>query len=175
MLMIFLIYFSAPFLLLLVLIVRASAVVWKLSFEQLNFFSVHIDVDNEWLLYVDYDTDSNFYFRLLKGEWYLWFNCYFFFNFNGGETIVNELDFLDIIAYNAFDMRNFRYLYRGILFKQQYDKNDYFFLYQFNNLYIKRYNLKRNLKLLNNNTYNVLNNSSNLDRLYNKKKYYYIK
>lgn len=67
-LMIFLIYFSMPFFLLLVLMVRASFVVWKLSFEQLNFITVHTDVDNEWLLYIDYDTDSNFYFRLLKSE-----------------------------------------------------------------------------------------------------------
>jgi hypothetical protein len=72
-------------------------------------------------------------------------------------------------------MRNFRYLYKCISFKQQYNKNDYFFLYQFGNLYSKRYNLKRNLKLLNTRTYDVLNNSDCLDELHNKKKYYYIK
>jgi hypothetical protein len=66
-------------------------------------------------------------------------------------------------------------LYKHTLFKQQYNKNDYFFLYQFNKLYMKRYNLKRNLKLLNAKTYNVLNNSNNLDELCNKKKYYYTR
>jgi len=127
------------------------------------------------LLYIDYDTDSNFYFRLLKGEWYLWFNCYFFFNLNGGETIINELDFLDVIAYNAFDKRNLRYLYRRISFKHSYSKGDYFFLYQFNNQYTKRHNLKRNLELLGERTYNILNNSDCVDELNNKKKYYHIK
>jgi hypothetical protein len=74
-----------------------------------------------------------------------------------------------------FDIRNLKYVYKNIIYKNQYNKNDYFYLYQFNNIYKKRYNLKYNLKLLNKNTYNVLNNSDNLHKLNKKKKYYHIK
>jgi len=141
----------------------------------LNFFTLPSDVDDEWLMHVDYDTDSNFHFKLLKSEYYLWFNCYFFFNFNGGEVLLNDLDFLDIISYNMFDLRNFKYVYKNISYKETYDNNDSYFLYQFNDIYLKEYNLKRNLELLNNNTYNILNNLDNLQKLNNKKKKYYIK
>jgi hypothetical protein len=174
-LMIIFLYLNMLLLLVFILLIKLCYSIWKLSFEQLNFFTVLTDIDDEWFIYIDYDTDSNLYFRLLKGEYYLWFNCYFFFNFNGGETILNELDFLDIIIYNIFDIRNLKYAYKDIYYKNKYNKNDYFYLYQFNNIYKKRYNLKYNLKLLNKNTYNVLNNSDKLLKLNEKKKYYYIK
>ena len=174
-LMIIFLYLNMPLLLIFIFLIKACYSIWKLAFEQLNFFSVYLDVDDEWYVYTDYDTDSNFYFKLLKGEYYLWFNCYFFFNFNGGETILNELEFLDIIAYNIFDARNLKYSYKDIFYRNEYNKEDYFYLYQFNNIYLKRYNLKYNLKLLNKETYNVLNNFDNLQKLNNKKKYYYIK
>jgi hypothetical protein len=174
-LLIIFIYFNIPLLVIFFFLIKPSYLIWKVAFEQLNFFTVQNDIDDEWLMHIDYDTDSNFYFKLLKGEYYLWFNCYFFFNFNGGEVILNELDFLDIIVYNTFDLRNLKYIYRDINYKEEYIKDDYFFLYQFNDEYIKKYNLKHNLKLLNNNTYNILNNPDNLQKLNNIKKYYYIK
>jgi hypothetical protein len=74
-----------------------------------------------------------------------------------------------------FDIRNLKYAYKDIIYKSEYNKNDYFYLYQFNNIYKKKYNLKYNLKLLNKNTYNILNNVDNLQKLNEKKKYYYIK
>jgi hypothetical protein len=174
-LMIIFLYFNMPLLFILMLLMKVCYSIWKLAFEQLNFFTIQTNIDDEWYVYIDYDTDANFYFRLLKGEYYLWFNCYFFFNFNGGETILNELDFLDIIIYNMFDIRNLKYAYKDIIYKSEYNKNDYFYLYQFNNIYKKKYNLKYNLKLLNKNTYNILNNVDNLQKLNEKKKYYYIK
>ena len=114
-------------------------------------------------MHVDYDTDSNFTFKLLKSEYYLWFNCYFFFSFNGGEALLNDLDCLDIIFYNTFDLRNLKYVYKDISYKEVYDKDDSFFLY--NSMYLKEYNLKRNLKLLDKNTFNILNNLDNIKKL----------
>lgn len=169
-LMIIFLYWNMPLLLILIILIKACYSIWKLSFEQFNFLSINLDIDDEWYIYTDYDTDSNFYFKLLKSEHYLWFNCYFFFNFYGGETILNELEFLDIIAYNMFDNRNLKYFYKDIYYKNEYNKEDYYYLYQFNNIYIKRYNLKYNLKLLNNDTYNILTNLDNLQKLNNKKK-----
>lgn len=122
---------------------------------------------------MDYDTDANFYFRVSKGEYYLWLNCYFFYFFYGGETFISDSDFLDGIVYNAFDVRNFRCLYKNIHYKEAYDKDDYFFLYQFDDIYESRYNLKYSLKLLNKETFSVLNSADKLDKLNSLKKYYY--
>jgi len=123
------------------------------------------NIDEEWLIYIDYDTDANYYFRLLKGEHYLWFNCYFYFFYYGGETFISDIDCLDAIVYNTFDIRNFKYLYKNIFYKENYNKDNYFFLYQFNNIYKNRYNLNYNLKLLNKDTYSILNNSDKLNKL----------
>ena len=137
--------------------------------------AVNLDVDNEWNQHIDYDTDSTFYFQLYKGEYYLWYNCRFFFYFHGGSTILNDFDFIDIILYKVFDYRNFKYIYKNIIYKSIYNNKDYYFLYEFNNIYIKRYNLKYNVKLLNKFTYNILNNTDNLKILENKKKIIYAK
>jgi len=124
-------------------------------------------------MHIDYDTDSTFYFQLAKGEYYLWYNSRFFFYFHGGETILNDFDFIDIILYKVFDYCNFKYIYKDILYKHFYSNDDYYFLYEFNNIYLKKYNLKYNVKLLNKFTYNILNNFDNCERLNNKKKYIY--
>ena len=174
-LMIIFAYFNMPLFVIFVFLLKPCYLVWKLSFEQLSFFLVSNDVDDEWLMHIDYDTDSNFYFKLSKGEYYLWLNCYFFFDFNGGDAILNELDFLDIIIYNTFDPRNLKYIYKSASYKDNYNKDDFFFLHQFDNIYIKRYNLKRNVQFLNKDTYNILNNADNLQELSNRKKYYYKK
>lgn len=131
--------------------------------------------DDEWLVYIDYDTDSNYYFRLLKGEHHLWFNCYFYFFFYGGEVFISDIDCLDVIAYNIFNIKNFRYLYKNIFYKEKYYKENYFFLYQFNDIYKRRYNLNHSLKLLNKDTYSILNNVDKLNELKNLKKNIYIK
>src|SRR6185295_7360376 len=102
-------------------------------------------IDDEWLTYMDFDSDANFYFRLSKGEHYLWFNCYFYFFFYGGEVFISDIDCLDAIVYNTHDIRNFRCLYKNIFYKENYDKENYFFLYQFDDVYKRKYNLNYNL------------------------------
>jgi len=174
-LMIMFFYLNMPLLLVCLFLLKPCYLIWKLAFEQLHFLTINVDIDDEWLLYIDYDTDSNFYFKLLKGEYYLWYNCYFYFYFNGGSALINELDFLDIIAYKMFDLRNLKYSYKNISYKYYYNEADYFFLYKFEDLYKKKYNLRYNLKLINKDTYNILNNPDNLCKLSNRKKHYYIK
>ena len=39
-----------------------------------------------------------------------------------------------------FDLRNLKYAYKNICYKETYDNNDYYFLYQFNDIYL---NVKR--------------------------------
>jgi len=68
------------------------------------------------------------------------------------------------------DKKNFKYIYKDIDYKVKYNKSNYF-----NNLYIKNYNLKYNIKLFNEKTFNILNNSNKIASLNNIKKYYYYK
>lgn len=166
---------NIPLLALLFFILKPSYLIWKHSFEPLLFFIVNEEIDDEWLTHIDYDTDSNYYFKLWKGDFYLWYNCYFIFNAEGGETILHDLDFLDLIAYNMFDKKNFKYLYKSLDYNIKYDKNSNFYLYQYNRTYIKNYNLKRNVKLFNKGTFNILSNVDKISQLNNRKKYYYYK
>jgi len=140
----------------------------------LNFSQVYVDVDDDWLVYIDYDTDFNYYFKLLKSEHYSWFNCYFIFDNMGGETILSDLDFLNVIRYNTFDVRNFKYSYKSISYKKKYRSGDYYFFYFFNSVYTKGHNLKHNLKLLNSGTYNIFNNNESLQKLNKVKASYHI-
>jgi hypothetical protein len=166
---------NMPLLALLFFLLKPSYLIWKNSFEPLFFLAINEEIDDEWLTYIDYDTDSNYYFKNLKGEFYLWFGCYFIFHSEGGDTILHDLDFLDIIMYNMFDKKNFKYIYKSIDYKVEYNKSNYFYLYQYNRLYVKNYNLKHNLKLFNKNTFNILSNTDKIERLNNIKKYYYYK
>jgi len=174
-LMIIFLFLNMYIFIIIFFIIKHSYVSYTLSSEQLNAQAVNLDIDNEWNIHIDYDTDSTFYFQLVRGEYYLWYNCRFSFYFHGGETILNDFYFIDIILYKVFDYCNFKYIYKNILYKHIYSNNDYYFLYEFNNIYIKRYHLKYNVKLLDKSTYNILNNLDNIKILNNKKKYIYIK
>lgn len=174
-LMIIFFYFNMPLFIIFIIFIKNAYVVWYMSFEQINMSSISLNEEDEWGMHIDYDTDSTFYFQLWKGEYYLWFNCYFFFYFHGGTTILNELDFLDLILYKIFDLRNLKYSYKDSYYKVIYNKKAYYFLYEFNKLYLKRYNLKRNIKLLNTNTYNIFANYDNLLKFDDLKKIIYIK
>jgi len=166
---------NMPILSLLLFALKPSYLIWKLSFEHLFFLVVSDDENDMWLTHVDYDTDSNYYFKLLKGEFYLWYSCYFIFDKQGGQDLLHDSDFLDIIMYKMLDKKNFRYIYKSIDYKIEYNKNDYFYLYQYNNLYKKNYNLRLNIKFFNEDTFNILTNLDKIDQLKKKKKYYYYK
>jgi hypothetical protein len=167
-------FLNMPLLLIIFFLIRSSSLIWRISIEQLSFSQVYASIDDDWLVYVDYDTDFNYYFRLLKSEHYSWFNCYFIFDHLGGETVLSSLDFLNVIKYNTFDQRNLKYSYRDNFYKKKYKSGDYFFSYYFNSEYIKAHNIKRNLKLLSGNTYNIFNNHESLQKLNKVKASYYI-
>jgi len=63
-------YLNMPLLLIIFFLIRSSSLIWRISIEQLSFSQVYASIDDDWLVYVDYDTDFNYYFRLLKSEHY---------------------------------------------------------------------------------------------------------
>ena len=169
------IFFGLPFLLIIILCIKNSYVSLKKSFhllEDLNIDNNINHMDYNLYNYLDYDTDSNYFFQIFNGEYYLWYNCHFFFFFYGGIHLLNEKDFLDIILYSIFNNHNLKYIYISNFYKFIYS-NNYYFLYQFNKIYLKRYNLKYNLKFLNKSTYNILNNYDQLNTFNKKKQFLY--
>lgn len=169
------VYFNIPLFFILIFFLKHTYSAWRVSFEHLTFFTIYEEEEDDTGVHVDYDTDSTFYFSLIRGDFYLWYNCNFFFYFHGGNSILNDTDFLDIIVYKVFDYQNFKYSYKNSFYKVLYNNKNYYYLYEFNNIYLKRLNLKYNLNLLNLYTFNILNNSDTADKLNEKKKYIYTK
>lgn len=145
-----------------------------------------IDEEDTTAKYLDFDIDDEYFYTLIHEEMYLMYNCRFFFDLYGGETILDHIDFIDFNIYNVSDNRNFKNIYLDIKIYKNYLKSNFYELYNIKqyyinnnneNLYIKKIeqleHLNNNNKELNN-LYNMINNQHNINYLKKKQKYEFI-
>jgi len=82
-----------------------------------QFDIIYTDVNEFDAKYLEYDIDDEYYYTLIYMEYYLYFNCRFFFDVLGGETSLDFIDFLDFTIYKYNDIlykninRNYKNIY----------------------------------------------------------------
>lgn len=120
---------------------------YEFDYEYIN----HEDNDTK---YLENDIDDEYFYTLIYQEFYILANCKFQFEFYGGNTALDYIDFLDFIIYNIHDARNYKYIYENEIYYQKYVEekinkweNDMVLLSIKNNYNDNNYNLKYIKKL----------------------------
>jgi hypothetical protein len=121
------------------------------EFDFLSFSFDSLDA-----LYVETDIDDEFFYTTLNQEFYLFFNCRFFFDLYGGEQTLDFIDFLDFTIYKINDKKNYKNIYKTFIFLHPYDQENSYLLYNFNEDFLNDSNISYYLNNINNDDiYNI--------------------
>jgi hypothetical protein len=85
---------------------RYSDIYYELNMVQLNDF---INIK-----YLEYEVSQRLEYTSENEDFYLFFNCNFFFLFHGGSQITNFTDFVDIEIYKFDNLKNLKNIYYSL-------------------------------------------------------------
>jgi len=150
--------FNNYFLFLIIIIFKSSYFINLESDVEYEFEFFNLNYDLTDAKYLEQDIDDEYIYVLLNEEFYLNFNCRFFFDFYGGTQTLDYIDYIDFIIYDTFDMRNLKNIYNFLFFKKFNNLDNSYILYNFKEDYIKDYNY-----IFNNLDINKLNIAQNME------------
>jgi hypothetical protein len=166
----FFIIFKLYLIAFIIYLIKQAYASWILTADRYCFVNHHLDVDTEWEIHIDFDTDATLYYKTFKAYYYMLFNCNFHYFSDKGSDLLNNIEFSNIVLYQFFDYRNFKYLYKNNFYKKNYNKKDVtYYSFIFKKKYEKIYNKKSNFKLFNEKNFSVLTNMDEINNI-NKKR-----
>jgi hypothetical protein len=125
-------------------------------------------IENE---YLEYDIDDDELYLGITEEYYLNYNCRFFFDSFGGYHLLDFMDFIDFKIYEFNDIRNYKYIYKNIKFNDKnIDLESDYMEYYFYEDYYKDYNNLYLIKNLNKDIYNIINNIEDINLINEKQR-----
>lgn len=130
--------------------------------------------------YLEYDIDDEFTYIMMNEEFYLIWNCKFYFDTYGGNFLLDFLDFVEIDLYHINSLKNFKYIYESLDIyndnkkEQELNLESDYFLYYFNDDYFGDLNYSYLINNLNSCLYEFILNIHNLEKLKFKKRWYFF-
>jgi hypothetical protein len=124
------------FLFLIILIMRGVFYINLESDIEYEFNFLNLDFERFDAKFLEIDIDDQYLYTLVNQEIYLNYNCRFFFDFYGGVDTLDSLDFLDFTIYNKDNLKNFKYIYSTLFFKNEYSED---YIFKTNDIMLRMY------------------------------------